>query len=525
MCAAPVFDGKPPNIVYIYADDLGRGMLSCYGQKWFRTPNIDRLAGEGLRFERAYGCAFCAPSRASLLTGAHDCHRGGWSFTPGGSYHAYTSGKVSQRALEERLFTVSLQPGPGTVFLADVARAAGYVTGQIGKLEWGFATSDADIRSHGWDYHYGYYDHEQCHGFYPPYLFENGQRLDIHGNTRWNFGVVPDGDTPENAEKRWDFSGCATYSQDLFDAKLLEFLRLHQNRPFFLFHPSQLPHGPIRIPEIDPAVRDVDGLTDYEKEYASMVLRLDHTVGLVLDELERLGIADNTMVIFCADNGHEVYYHQEGRTHPACNVQTGERYDNVVTRFTSETSGDVFNGNDGMAGRKRDSWEGGVRLPFLVRWPESISAGRQSNLLMANYDFLATVADLLHVPCGTADGISFLPELLGRSDAQTEHDHVVYASGPGPALTTREGWKLRFLALPGGNRYQLYHLPDDYAETKDRAADEREIVGRLSTTLLAECDGNFQNGTPATHQAWLPGLNFHGVDCNWALRADYYPDA
>ena len=161
-----------PNIIYIYGDDLGRGMLSCYGQKHFQTPNIDRLAREGLQFTRAYGCIFCAPARASLMTGYHDAHAGRWTFTRGGLYRPMAEGTMTFEHIAELINNTGLQERPDEVFLAQIAQRAGYVTGQIGKLEWGFATTPERIRRHGWDYHYGYYDHQLCHGFYPPFLFE-----------------------------------------------------------------------------------------------------------------------------------------------------------------------------------------------------------------------------------------------------------------------------------------------------------------------------------------------------------------
>ena len=155
-----------PNVILIYGDDLGRGMLSCYGQQHFETPNIDRLANEGMRFNHAYGCAFCAPSRASMLTGIHDCHQGTWTYTKGGIYKSISSGEMTLSEISELIHTTGLQAGPDDVFLAEIAEQAGYVTGQIGKLEWGFATTADRIRRHGWQYHYGYYDHQRCHGFY-----------------------------------------------------------------------------------------------------------------------------------------------------------------------------------------------------------------------------------------------------------------------------------------------------------------------------------------------------------------------
>lgn len=504
-----------PNIIYIYADDLGRGMLSCYGQKHFSTPNIDRVANEGVRFTNFYGCVFCAPARASLLLGLHDCHRGTWTYTTGGIYNRVASGHITVDQIAELVHTTSLQPGPDDIFLPQVAKAAGYATGQIGKLEWGFATTCREIVRHGWDYHYGWYDHARCHGFYPPFLFEDGKVVQIPGNTRDDCGVTPEGETPENLEKRWDMSGKAVYSQDLFDQKILEFIRANRDRPFFLFHPSQLPHGPISIPGIHPSVAGNPALTQYEKEYASMVLRLDRTVGIVLDELERLGIDDKTMVMFSSDNGHECYYQEEGRCNHWMNVSTGEFYDDITTKHYSELSGDVFDGNDGMAGKKWTAWEGGPRVPAMVRWPGKVGAGRVSDRLIANYDLMATMADMVGVPCPSGkDGISYLPELLGEVDPSQGHEYVVFGSFKGPAIVTREGWKLRFIKQPGINTYQLYHLPDDYREERDLIKEgPADVVNHLSTAMLQECGGNYRNGMATTHLVSFPGWEFFGREC------------
>lgn len=498
---------RPPNIVYIYADDLGRGMLSSYGQRHFQTPGIDRIAAEGVRFTNSYSCAFCAPARASLITGRHDSHHGSWTFTTGQSYKAVDRGLVTLEELQESLNNVSLAAAEGEVFLPEVARQAGLATAQIGKLEWGFATTPQRIRRHGWDYHYGYYDHGRCHGFYPPYLWEDGRRVEIPGNTRSDCGKHRDGESPENRAIREDRVGKVVYSQDLFDEKILTFLRSHRDTPFYLHHPSQLPHGPISIPEIHPALRGVDGLTDYEKEYASMVLRLDQTVTMVLDELERLGIRENTVVMFSADNGHAPYYQEAGRMNPRVNLRTGETYDNVTTKFYTELSGDVFNGNDGMAGLKFTSWEGGTRVAQMASWPGVTPPGSVSDDMVACYDWMATMADILGVARpATTDGVSYRRALAqpgsgGRSS-------VVYGSPLGPALVTADGWKLR--TVNSTRRYQLYHLPDDYREEHDVAADHPEIVSRLGRELLAECGYNLLNGTPEAHHVYLPGLELDG---------------
>jgi arylsulfatase A-like enzyme len=245
---------RRPNIIYVYADDLGRGMLSCYGQKQFQTPNIDRIASEGVRFTNFYGCIFCAPARASLLTGLHDCHRGTWTFTNGGLYQKLSTGEMTLNEITELLHTTGLQAGPNEVFLPEVARQAGYTTAEIGKLEWGFASTAERVKRHGWDYHYGYYDHTRCHGFYPPFLWENGEMVEIPGNTRADCGKAPEQESPENLEARWDMTGKAVYSQDLFDQKLLEFLR--PPRQALLPVPSQ----PVAAwPDYHPADRPCRG--------------------------------------------------------------------------------------------------------------------------------------------------------------------------------------------------------------------------------------------------------------------------
>ena len=156
-------------VILIYGDDLGRGMLSCYGQQHFETPNIDRLSSEGVQFRQAYGCAFCAPSRASMMTGLHDCRHGTWTYTQGSVYKRLSTGEMTLSQITELIHTTGLQAAPDEIFLAQIAQEAGYVTGEIGKLEWGFDTTSDRIRRHGWDYHYGWYDHARCHGFYPPF--------------------------------------------------------------------------------------------------------------------------------------------------------------------------------------------------------------------------------------------------------------------------------------------------------------------------------------------------------------------
>ena len=492
-----------PNVILIFADDLGRGMLSCYGQQHFETPNIDRLANEGMKFNHAYGCAFCAPSRASMLTGIHDCHQGRWTYTKAGIYESISTGEMTPSEISELIHTTGLQAGPNDIFLAEIAEQAGYTTGQIGKLEWGFATTAERIRRHGWQYHYGYYDHQRCHGFYPPFLFENGQLTNIRGNTHTNCGKHPNSESAENMEIRRNRQGKAVYSQDIFNDKIIEFLRNHRDEPFFLYHPSQLPHGPISVPDIHPSLKQASELTTYEKEYASMILKLDETVGIILDELEQLGIDDRTMIVFSSDNGHEVYYRQQGRTTGRQADLEGNPLDDITTKFYSETGGDVFDGNDGMAGLKFSSWEGGTRIPYMVRFPGKVTPGSLSDHMLTNYDLMPTLADFIETEMPQdKDGVSFLPTLLERHEDQQHHEWVIYASRLGPALVTSDGWKLRYINRT--DSFQLYHLPNDYREENDISADHPDLVARLSGWMHNACDGDYQNGTPGAHFAAYP---------------------
>ncbi|MEP4948653.1 MAG: sulfatase-like hydrolase/transferase, partial [Flavobacteriaceae bacterium] len=474
------------------ADDLGRGLLSSEGQKIIKTPNIDQLGKEGIRFERAYGSMLCAPARASLITGYHDAHGDKWEITAGGAYKNISRGRFTQEEIASKLNAQLEEIPESEVFLAEVFKSAGYTTGEIGKLEWGFSATDKQMKRHGWDYYYGYLDHVRCHGFYPPFLFENGNLVEIEGNTLANCGKSTERETEKTYNERWNMEGKSTYSQNIFLEKMLSFIRTNKDKPFFLYHPTQLPHGPVSIPEVyDEFVND-NRLTQIEKEYASMVKMLDEHVGVIMKELKVLGIDENTLVIFTSDNGHEIYYTQEGRIlKPVRNMQTGDFFDNINNKYYSDLAGDVFDGNDGMAGVKRSNWEGGVRVPLMARWPGKITPGKESSQLVSNYDLISTFADLLDFDLyGAKDGVSYLPELLGSQGK--EHEYVVYSSFMGPALVTQDGWKIRYFAPE--KMFQLYYLPDDYKEEKNQIAAHQEKAEELKKLLLEECEGDLENG-------------------------------
>ncbi len=462
-------DKSPPNIVLIYADDLGAGLLGCYGQKIIKTPNIDRLAAEGMSFSSAHGCTYCAPARASLLTGLHDGHHRAWSISRGGRTIAMDNGKMTQQDLDAEL-AKQIQAKPGEIFLAQLAKQAGYTTGQFGKLDWGFQTNHERLTRHGWDHYVGYYDHQRAHGFYPTYLWEDGKKLVLPGNTHLDAGKTKEHYGDGTTAIRRDRTGKSIYSQEVFLEKMLKFIRTNKDRPFFLYHPTQLPHGPVDIPEVHPSVADDERLSDVEKEYASMVIMLDDHVGRIMAELKKLGLDDNTIVFFVSDNGHELYY-RSGR-------------DKSKARSRSyHAESDVFKGSMDLAGLKWTAFQGGVRVPLIARWPGHIEEGVMSDRLTANYDFLPTLADLVGVavPSGK-DGLTLLPTLCGNDFP--EHEYIFIDN---KAVITRDGWKL----VPdknesGKKRLMLFDLNKDPGERKDVSSNYPEVFSHLDAILKRE---------------------------------------
>ncbi|WP_201799531.1 arylsulfatase [Zobellia amurskyensis] len=484
---------QKPNIILIYTDDLGIGLLGHEGQKIIKTPHIDQLAKEGVRFTNAYSNMLCAPARASLITGLHDSHEQGFEITPGALYKKISTGEYNQSQIE-KLVNSNLTPIPeNQIFLGQVAQEAGYQTAQIGKLEWGFSTTDHQMKRHGWEYYYGYLDHVRAHGFYPPFLFEEGKLVNIEGNTLANCGKSGEPEIPENSKERKSMEGKVQYSQDLFMDKALNFISTNKEEPFFLYFPTQLPHGPVAIPKVHQDFVHDDRLTPIEKEYASMVKMLDDNVGQIVQKLKELKIDDETLIIFTADNGHEIYYAQEGRVEkPYANIKTGKRFDDVEHKYYSHLSGDVFDGNGGRAGMKRSNLQGGIQVPLIVRWPAKIEAGSTSHKLVANYDLLATIAELtgFSKPVDT-DGISFYKELLGEN-TEEGHEFVVYSSYTGPTLVTKEGWKIR--TDLDKEVFELFFLPDDFKEANDLSEKHPQKLQELKDQLLTACEGDFRNG-------------------------------
>ncbi len=446
---------EKPNVILIYADDMGKGMISAYGQQYLSTPNIDKLINNGVQFNNAYGCHFSAPARASLLTGYSDCTKGFWSNSKGGTMIAADTADIAR--IEAKLDKTAVRLPKDDEYLPEVFNKAGYVTGEIGKLEYAFASTRSQAASHGWDYYYGYLDHEACHGFFPPFLYENGKIVMIEGNTHTDCAKARSPyDDPKNVELRKNMEGKKQYSQHLFNEKIKDFIAENKKKPFFLYHPTQLPHGPVGVPYIHKDVEKMHNLTFVEKEYATMILLLDETVGMILDEVEKAGIADNTLIIFSVDNGHEIYCETRGRTRSRHDVRTGQLIDNCYLRFTSEVVGDYFNGNMGMTGKKRSNLDGGVVVPLTYYWPSKFTP-RSTDELVANYDMIATLAELIGVDINEKkDAISYLPLLQSAQNKLPADRFVLVDSYEGPSIMSNDGWKLRYCNVSG--EFELYHI-------------------------------------------------------------------
>lgn len=480
---------KKPNIIYIYANDLGKGMLSAYGQKYLTTPNIDGLINNGVSFSNAYGGSVTANARASLLTGYHDCHKDKWLISRGGGYIKDDTMHISEY---ENLMNTSILLQENDLYLPQVFHNAGYITAQIGMLGIGNASSRKQMKQYGWDYYYGYLDLIRSKGYYPTFLFENDQVIMIEGNTRTDCGRTYEPETEMTYKDRWDMNGKKVYSPDLFINKTVEFLHEFKDKPFFLMFSTPLPHGPVSVPAVHPEVANNEALTQIEKEYASMVKLLDDHVGKILAELRTLGLEESTIIVFASDNGHDIYYQQEGRiTKPFRNIRTGGRFDNSYSKYYSDKAGDVFNGNAGMAGVKYSNLEGGIHIPLTFYWKGNLKK-KVCEEVVSNYDFLPTMADLVGVKLQSEkDGISFLSTLMkGRKLPKTRY--IIVASNEGPAIVTNEQWKLRYHR--GLKKYELYNLKNDPEEKYDIILRFPEKASELEKILLNECNGNIENG-------------------------------
>ena len=427
---------KPkPNIIYILADDMGYGDLSCYGQKTLKTPNLDRMVAEGMRFTQHYaGSTVCAPSRCVLLTGLHTGH-----------CRIRTNGNVK------------LRDEDATV--AKVLRDAGYATGCVGK--WGVGHPGVnDPKRNGFDYFYGYVCMAHAHNCYPEWVIRNGRRVPLRNELapKWKkrgggIGV---------AEKKVDFV------PDLVTNEALGFIDRNKDKPFFLYHAMNIPHANneggrdgMEVPDFGEfAGRD---WPKPEKGFASMIHYIDRDVGRIFAKLKAHGLEEKTLVIFSSDNGP----HGEG----------GHRMP-------------FFDSNGKLRGMKRDLYDGGVRVPMIARWPGKIKPGQTSGHVSGFQDVMPTLAELAGAECPKTDGISLLATLLGKREKQKTHKHLYWEfyEGGGKQAVLKGKWKgvrLNTRRNPNGP-LELYDITKDIGERKNLAADHPETVAELARIMKAE---------------------------------------
>ncbi len=428
---------RPPNIVFIMADDLGYSDLGCYGQQHIRTPNIDRIAAEGIRFSDAYsGCTVCAPCRSVLMTGQHMGHT-----------------------------TVRSNPGGVPILasdrtIAEVLQPAGYVSGGFGKWGIGDIGTPGVPWRHGFEQFFGYLHQVHAHFYYPKVLYDNDRKVPLPGNT---------------GGRR------TTYSHDVIAEKCLEFIRRHKDRPFFCYVPFTIPHWELLVPE--------DSLGEYRGKfperrferghyaptdtphaaYAAMITRMDRDVGRILSLLQSLGLDDNTLVIFTSDNGGAMRIAED----------------------------DFFRSYGPFRGYKGNFYEGGIRVPFVARWPGRIRAGAQSSHPFAFYDMMATFAELAGTePAKGHDGISILPALLGEQAAgrpQPRHEFLYWElprynnrTGEFFKETPRQGVRMgewKAVRSEPNAPLELYNLAEDIGETTNLASRRPKVLARIEEFL------------------------------------------
>jgi arylsulfatase A-like enzyme len=422
-----------PNVIVIQADDLGYGDLSAYGQARFRTPALDRMAREGIRFTQYYaGSTVCAPSRASLMTGLHTGHT--W---------IRGNGEIAMR-LED-------------VTIAEVLREAGYRTAVVGKWGLGVPGTTGQPDRQGFDYSFGFLDHRHAHRQYTDHLWRNGERVatDVGSD----------------------------YVNDLFTRETIAFIDRDARRPFFVYLNYTVPHAELRVPEASLAEyrgrfperpftnaaadgrvmgHEPDGRSlGYRSQpepraaFAAMIARMDRDIGRIVDHVRARGIERSTLILFISDNGP----HQEGGADPV-----------------------FFKSSGGLRGIKRDLYEGGIRVPMIARWVGAIPAGRVSDHAWAHWDILPTLAELAgaRAPDGL-DGMSMARAL--RGEKQPTHDAFYWEFHErGFQQAVRMG-KWKAVRLGAGKPLELYDLDADPREERNVAAENAAVVARIESYL------------------------------------------
>jgi arylsulfatase A-like enzyme len=428
---------KKPNIIFIMADDLGYADLGCYGQKIIQTPNIDKLAKEGMRFTQTYsGSSVCAPARSVLMTGMHTGHtrvRGNFGL----------GGVKGLAGIEGRVPIMAED-----VTVAEVLKSVGYRTGMIGKWGLGEPNTEGEPNIQGFDEFYGFLNQRRAHSYYPDYVWKNREKVMLTGNS--------------------DRNG-TDYTHDIFANEAIEFIDRNQNDPFFLYLPLCIPHSNYELPDLG-IYKDKQWDAD-AKAYAAMISLMDVTVGRIMQKLKESGIDENTIVFFTSDNG----------------------------AAESSQIWKVFESNAPLRGVKRDPYEGGIRVPMIVRYPTEIAQGEINDLPWYFADVLPTLAELtgVSVPEGI-DGTSVLATLKGgKQDLSNREMYWEFYEKDGWRAVRFGDWKAiqRDMHKKEHQPIEIYNIKNDISEINNLAAKYPELVEKAKHIFE-------ESHIPSEHYVW-----------------------
>jgi arylsulfatase A-like enzyme len=449
-----------PNIIYIYADDLGYGELGCYGQTKIQTPHIDQLAKEGIRFTQHYSSApVCAPSRCMLMTGKN----------PG---HTYIRGNYEMGGFEDEKERGQMPLHEGAYTIANMLKERNYATGMIGKWGMGVVETTGSPLNHGFDYYYGYLDQKQAHNYYPTHLWENDRWDSLNNPFIYVHRPL---DSTTATEKDFNYYKGNDYAPKKMTDKALAFIEKNKSNTFFLYLPYTIPHLSLQLP--DEYVNKYRGKFDEHpyygqkgyaanryplSTYAGMISFLDDQVGIIMEKIKSLGLDENTIVMFSSDNG---------------------------TTFSSPVDKNFFNSVSGLRGLKMELYEGGIRVPFVARWPGKIKAGTVSDMVSVQYDMMSTLAAITGLPVQHTDGISLMPTLMGKLQ-QEQHSYLYfeYPENGGQVAVRMGNWKgvKKQLIKNPSVSWELYDLSKDPSEQNNIAEAHKDILKEFDAIVKKE---------------------------------------
>jgi len=458
-----------PNVIYILADDLGYNELGCYGQTKITTPHLDRMAAEGMRFTQHYsGSAVCAPTRCMLLTGKH-------------AGHAYIRANDEMKERGDVWNDPELEgqrPLPeDTETIGRMLQRVGYRTACVGKWGLGWYGSSGDPNRQGFDHYFGYICQRVAHNYYPTHLWKDGAKLPLDNRDFKAHQKLPEGADPEDTASYKPYSG-TDYAPDFLLEDALDFIRGNRDRPFFLYFCTPVPHVALQAP--DDSLQEYAGRfpeMPYQGKrgylphatpraaYAAMITRMDRDIGTMMAELRRLGIDEDTLVLFSSDNG---------------------------PTYAGGADPEFFESNKPFSGLKGSLLEGGIRVPLIARWPGQVAPGVTSGHCSAHWDVMATFADAAGVPAPPdTDGISLLPTLTGDGE-QRRHDYLYWEYNGQQAVRLGDWKGYRRNAKKRPNEpIRLFNLESDVAERHNVAQDHPDIVRRIVAIMNSRAPSEF----------------------------------